>query len=75
MNIEDFIDTIEESYLQEALDRLAKSPKDLITIYINALEFRRAKLMRGNVVPESDEAERDIKITYVDANTSKSDLS
>ena len=75
MNIETFIDTIEESYLDDALEKLAKSPKDLILIYINALEFRRAKLMRGNVIPEGDDKERDITITYVDANSSKSDLS
>ena len=75
MDIEQFIDAIEEAYLQEALDKLAKSPKDLVTIYLSALEYRQAKMMRGNTVLETEETDKDIIIKVVDAVTSNTDVS
>ena len=75
MDIEQFIDAIEEAYLQEALDKLAKSPKDLVTIYLSALEYRRAKMMRGNTILETEETDKDIIIKVVDAVTSNTDVS
>ena len=76
MDIESFIDAIEDDYLESALEKLAKgSAKDLVMVYINALEFRRAKLMRGNTVLETEHTDRDIKITLVDRPESNTDLS
>ena len=75
MDIEQFIDAIEEAYLQEALDKLAKSPKDLVTIYLSALEYRRAKMMRGNTILETEETDKDIIIKVVDAIASNSNVS
>ena len=57
MNIEGFIEAIEEDYLQDALDKLKENPKELINVYLSAKEFTRAKLMRGNAVPTGDEGE------------------
>ena len=65
MKINEFIEAIEEDYLQEALEKLSKSPKDLIATYLNAKEFQQAKLMRGNTVPETDESEKDIQIEVI----------
>ena len=63
MSLEEFIETIEEDYLQEALEKLTKSPKDLISVYLNAKEYQRAKLMRSNFIPNSEEEDREFIIT------------
>ena len=65
MTLEEFIDKIESDYLEEALESLTRSPKDLITAYLNVKEYQRAKLMRANFIPEDDDDEKDIKITVV----------
>ena len=57
MNVEQFIETIEKDYLEEALEKLKENPKELINIYLSAKEFTRAKLMRGNAVPTDDDGE------------------
>ena len=57
MNVEGFIHAIEEDYLEDALEKLATSPKELINVYLSAKEFTRAKLMRGNAVPSEDEGD------------------
>jgi len=66
MNIEDFIDTIEKEHLEKALDKLKDNPEKLIGISLSALEYRRAKLMRANAIPETDEKEKDIKIEIIE---------
>ena len=66
MNVEEFIEAIEEAYLQEALDKLAKTPKDLVTIYLSALEYKQAKLMRGNTIVETGDTDKEIIITTVE---------
>ena len=64
MDIETFITEIEEHHLSDALEKLSKNPKDLVMIYLNSLEFKRAKLMRGNAVPTNEEEnERDIYVS------------
>ena len=72
MTIEEQL-TYLESKIKEDIDKM--SHKDRGAYYQGLKEFTRAKLMRGNVIPEGDDKERDITITYVDANSSKSDLS
>lgn len=63
MTIDEFISTIEDVYLEECLERLARNPKDMIAIYLSAKEFERAKLMRGNAVPIAQtEEERNILV-------------
>lgn len=57
MNVEGFIERIEKHYLQDALESLKDNPKELINIYLSAKEFTRAKLMRGNAVPQDDEGD------------------
>ena len=68
MTLEQFIQTIEEDLLEEALEKISKSPKDLITIYLNAKEYQRAKLMRSNFIPNQGEEDREfiIKIAEPD---------
>ena len=64
MTIEEFINAIEETYLEDALDKLAKNPKDMVMVYLSSLEFKRAKLMRGNAIPtESTDEERNIYVS------------
>ena len=62
MNVDSFITTIEDIYLEEDLKSL--SPKDRISIYLSAKEFTRAKLQRGNAVPaDQSEEERNIYVS------------
>ena len=63
MTIDEFIQNIEENRLEKALKEL--SNKDLIGVYLNALEYQRAKLMRANFVPEDDTQEKDITINII----------
>ena len=62
MNVEGFIEAIEEDYLQDALEKLASSPKDLIQIYLSAKEFTRAKLARGDAIPDDGEDDKNVYI-------------
>ena len=69
MNVEDFIESIEADYLESALKTLSKTPKDLVLIYLNALEYKQAKLMRGNTILETENTDKDITIKVVDGNS------
>ena len=63
MTIDSFIEEIEDNRLEKALSEL--SNKDLIGVYLNALEYQRAKLMRANFIPEEDNEEKDITINII----------
>ena len=63
MTLEEFISKIEDEYLEEALESLKRNPKDMVTVYLGAKEFQRAKLMRSNFIPEDDGLEKSISIT------------
>ena len=68
MDIDSFIKEIEEHRLETALDRL--TGKDLISIYLSAKEFQRAKIQRSTFAPKvSDDSEIIIKVI-----NSKSDI-
>ena len=51
MTVDEFIERIEDVHLEDALKSLSANPKDLVMIYLSAKEFQRAKLMRGNAIP------------------------
>ena len=65
MTLEELINEIEDNLLEDALEKLAKSPKDLFSVYLNVKEYQRAKLMRANFIPEEDNEEKSINITIV----------
>ena len=65
MEINEFLETIEDNYLDEALGKLSKSPKDLVTIYLNALEFKQSKLIRSNFVQDNEQEDKNITIKVV----------
>ena len=73
MNVEEFVEAIEASYLEDALNALKKNPKDLVLIYLNAKEFLQPKLMRGNTIVENETTDKEIIIKVVD-NTSNTDI-
>ena len=54
--------------LFEAIEKLEKSPKDYIMIYINLKQFVRHQLTRGNFVPNSDTESSDINIIMKHGN-------
>jgi len=53
MSLEEFIETIEDDYLQEDLESLAA--KDRIMVYLSAKEFFQYKLQRQSAAPVSEE--------------------
>jgi len=66
MTIEQAIELLEDVYVEEAIKQLAKdSPKDLINIWLNISEFKRAKIQRINFEPLTDQ-DKQIKIVYED---------
>ena len=69
MEINEFLETIEDNYLDEALEKLSKSPKDLVTIYLNALEFKQSKLIRSNFVQDNEQEDKNITIKVVDTSS------
>ena len=74
MKLEELIKTIEDNYLEEAVEKLAKSPKDLITLYANLKEFERAKLMRASHLPETNEKDAEIQFKLASGNPNYTDL-
>lgn len=62
MTIDEFIETIEQDYLEDALERLTANPKDLVMVYLSSKEYQRAKLVRSSTMAEPEEQEKDIKI-------------
>ena len=69
MEINEFLETIEDNYLDEALEKLSKSPKDLVTIYLNALEFKQSKLIRSNFVQDNEQEDKNITIKVIDSSS------
>ena len=69
MNIEEAKDLLEEDYVRNDIKKL--SPKDRLSFYVNILEFFQAKLMRGNVLQETEGTDKDITIEVVDHTSYK----
>ena len=66
MTVDEFIQRIEDDYLEKALDELIA--KEVIMVYLSAKEFQRAKLTRSNYIPEDEEDEKSIEITIKNAD-------
>jgi len=58
MNIDEFIHTIEDKYLEDDLESLPAEKR--IVLYLSALEFWRAKLVRTTAMqsPEDEDDKR-----------------
>ena len=72
MNIEEAKELLEADYVANDIRKLP--PKDRLAFYVNILEFFQAKLMRGNVLQETEHSDKDITIQIVDT-TSDTNLS
>ncbi len=66
MTVDEFIQAIEENYLEKALKEL--SAEKIIVVYLSAKEYQRAKLTRSNYIPEDEEDEKSIEITIKNAD-------
>ena len=63
MNIEEALELLRNDYVEKDIDDL--SAKDRLLFWSNLEEFVRPKLMRGNVVAETDDNEKNITIKYI----------
>ena len=62
MTLDEFIQTIEEDLLEDALESLSNNPEKLVSTYLSAKEYQRAKMIRSNFIPEDNDEEKSIKI-------------
>ena len=73
MNIDQFIQKIEDEYLEEDLESLTAEKR--IVLYLSALEFWRAKLVRSNAMPSPEgEDDKKILIKIADGNNRDTDI-
>ena len=58
MTLDEFIQTIEEDLLEDALESLSTNPEKLVSTYLSAKEYQRAKMIRSNFIPEDNDEEK-----------------
>lgn len=64
MDVQEFIDKIEDDYLEADLESL--TAKDRISVYLNAKEFMQAKLQRATAAPYTHD-DTEITITVINS--------
>ena len=73
MTIEDALELLRGEYVEEAIKNLAKkSDKDLLLFWAALEEFERPKMMRGNIVAETETTDNKIELVEATGNTNLS---